>query len=47
MKDFIVNNQGVIIAVAIAAISEFMALNPNSKANGILQFIVGLFGKKK
>ncbi len=47
IKNFVINNQGLLIGLGIAALSEFMALHPKSKANGILHLIINLLSKKK
>lgn len=47
IKNFVINNQGVIISLGVLVISEFMALYPKSKANGILHLIINILAKKK
>jgi hypothetical protein len=44
---FLSENWGYILPVLVAVASEYMSLNPNWKANGILQAIINVISKKK
>ena len=44
---FIQNNWPIIVPVVVASVSEFMALHPQSKANGVLHFLLNLIAPKK
>ena len=46
MKSFLINNWPVISTLTVAVLSEIMALNPNWKANGLIQLIINVLDKK-
>lgn len=40
--EFLINNWPIIAAIIVAVLSEFLAMNPKSKSNGLIQLLINV-----